>query len=104
MAQQMYLEMPLKPEHAIDFCTLCNSENGLALSKQQPGFISAEWMVSTSDDGKRCFHLWEKWETVGHFDSYMQTPDRASGSDFETAVMNWAAGKTRVFWGEVRVV
>lgn len=104
MSQQMYLEMPLKPEHATDFSTLCNSGKGFDLSKKQAGFISAEWMISTSKDGSNSFHLWEKWETIGHFEAYMQTSERNSGSDFETAVMNWAAGETRVFWGEVTVI
>jgi hypothetical protein len=26
-------------------------------TKQQAGFISAEWMISTADDGSTCFHL-----------------------------------------------
>lgn len=104
MSKQMYLEMPLKPEHAIDFATLCNSKNGLALSKQQPGFISAEWMISMSEDGNRCLHLWEKWETIGHFEAYMKTSERSSSSDFQAAVQDWSAGKTRVFWGEATIV
>ena len=42
MAEQMYLEFPLKPEYVEDFFELCNSELGFALTKKQPGFISAE--------------------------------------------------------------
>ena len=51
MAEQMYLEFPLKPEYVEDFFELCNSELGFALTKKQPGFISAEWMISTSKNG-----------------------------------------------------
>ena len=57
MAEQMYLEFPLKPEYVEDFFELCNSELGFALSKEQPGFISAEWMISTSENGSKCLHL-----------------------------------------------
>ena len=64
MAEQMYLEFPLKPEYVEDFFELCNSELGFALTKKQPGFVSAEWMISTSENGSKCLHLWEKWQSV----------------------------------------
>ena len=57
MAEQMYLEFPLKPEYVEDFFELCNSELGFTLTKKQPGFISAEWMISTSENGSKCLHL-----------------------------------------------
>ena len=66
----------------MDGTDLCNSELGFAL-KKQPGFVSAEWMISTTEDGK-CFHLWEKWESADDFAAYMETPERSAGSLFET--------------------
>mgnify|MGYP002007389451 CR=1 FL=1 len=102
--EQMYLEFPLKPEHVHDFIDLCNSAIGFPLSKKQPGFISAEWMISTSEDGITCLHLWEKWESQGHFTAYMQTPEREKGSKFELSLSDWGAGKTKVYWGIVRSV
>ena len=64
MAEQMYLEFPLKPEYVDDFFELCNSELGFVLAKEQPGFISAEWMISTSENGSKCLHFQEKWQSV----------------------------------------
>ena len=60
MAEQMYLEFPIKLQHVKAFKELCNSAIGFALTKKQPGFVSAEWMISTSEDGSKCLHLWEK--------------------------------------------
>ena len=51
MSNTAYIELPLKPEHADDFAILANSDEGFALTQKQPGFISAEWMISTADDG-----------------------------------------------------
>ena len=50
MAEQMYLEFPIKLQHVKAFKELCNSAIGFALTKKQPGFVSAEWMISTSED------------------------------------------------------
>ena len=83
---------------------LCNSSLGFALTKKQPGFISAEWMISTAENGKNCFHLWERWESEEHFTVYMQTPERAAGSKFETSLRKWGDGDTKVFWGSVNFV
>ena len=99
MAEQMYLEFPINPRHVGDFTKLCNSTIGFALTKKQPGFVSAEWMISTSEDGGKCLHLWEKWETSDHFAAYMQTPERAKGSKFERSLSEWCAGETKVYWG-----
>ena len=63
MSKTAYIELPLKPEHAEDFANLANSDEGFALTQKQPGFISAEWMISTAEDGSTCFHLWETWES-----------------------------------------
>ena len=100
----MYLEFPLKAEHADDFSELCNSNLGFELTKKQPGFISAEWMISTAEDGSKCFHLWEKWETADDFKAYMETPERAAGSKFDLKLQEWGAGETKVFWGDVNLV
>ena len=100
MSKTAYIELPLKPEHAEDFANLANSDEGFALTQKQPGFISAEWMISTAEDGSTCFHLWETWESPEHFGAYLQIPERTEGSKFESAMMNWAAGKLRVCWGE----
>ena len=67
MAKQMYLEFPVKTQHVEDFSDLCNSSLGFTLTKKQPGFISAEWMISTSENEKKYFHLREKWESEEHF-------------------------------------
>ena len=104
MAKQMYLEFPVKTEHAEDFSDLCNSSLGFALTKKQPGFIASEWMISTSENGKKCFHLWERWESEEHFTAYMQTPERIAGSKFAMALKEWGDGKTKVFWGNVNFV
>ena len=104
MAKQMYLEFPVKTEHAEDFSDLCNSSLGFALTKKQPGFISAEWMISTSENGKKCFHLWERWESEEYFTAYMQTPERIAGSKFEIHLQKWGDGDTKVFWGNVNFV
>ncbi|MDC1382207.1 hypothetical protein N8500_01855 [Candidatus Puniceispirillum sp.] len=101
MIKQMYLEMPLKAKNVKDFEELCNSSEGFAITKKQKGFVSAEWMISTSKDGSACFHLWEKWKAVQDFENYMQTPKRAAGSDFSRAVGQWADGDVRIFWGSV---
>jgi quinol monooxygenase YgiN len=100
VSKTAYIELPLKPEHVEDFADLCNSDEGFALTKKQSGFISAEWMISTSEDGSACFHLWEKWESPEHFGAYLQIPERTEGSKFEAAIMSWAAGELRVCWGE----
>ena len=99
MAKQMYLEFPLKPEHVEEFCALCNSKLGFELTKKQPGFISAEWMISTSDDGSKRMHLWEKWDSEEHFHAFMETPERAKDSEFDLLLRKWGAGETKVFWG-----
>ena len=104
MAKQMYLEFPVKTEHVEDFSDLCNSSLGFALTKKQPGFISAEWMISTSENGKKCFHLWERWESEEYFTAYMQTPERIAGSKFERSLRKWGDGDTKVFWGNVNFV
>ena len=104
MAKQMYLEFPVKAGHAEDFSDLCNSNLGFALTKKQPGFISAEWMISTSENGKKCFHLWERWESEEYFTAYMQTPERRAGSKFEIYLQKWGDGDTKVFWGNVNFV
>ena len=100
----MYLEFPVKTEHAEDFSDLCKSSLGFALTKKQPGFISAEWMISTSENGKKCFHLWERWESEEHFTAYMRTPERIVGSKFEISLRKWGDGDTKVFWGIVNFV
>ena len=104
MVEQMYLEFPINPQHVEDFTELCNSAIGFALTKKQPGFVSAEWMISTSEDGSKCLHLWEKWESSRHFAAYMQTPERAKGSKFELSLSEWGAGETKVYWGVARSV
>ena len=104
MAKQMYLEFPVKTEHAEDFFDLCNSSIGFALTKKQPGFISSEWMISKSENGKKCFHLWQRWESKEHFAAYMQTPERIAGSKFEIYLRKWGDGDTKVFWGNVNFV
>ena len=104
MAKQMYLEFPVKTEHVEDFSDLCNSSLGFTLTKKQPGFISAEWMISTSENGKKYFHLWEKWESEEHFTAYMRTPERIAGSKFEISLRKWGDGDTKVFWGNVNLV
>ena len=100
MSNTACIELPLKPEHADDFAILANSDEGFALSQKRPGFISAEWMISTVDDGSTCFHLWETWESQEHFGTYLQIPERTQGSKFEAAMMNQAAGAMRDCWGE----
>ena len=104
MSKTAYIELPLKPEHADDFVNLCNSDEGFPLAKKQAGFISAEWMISTAEDGSTCFHLFETWESPEHFGAYSQIPERGEGSKFEFAMMNWSAGELRVCWGEPTVV
>jgi quinol monooxygenase YgiN len=104
MAEQMYLEFPIKLQHVEAFKELCNSAIGFALTKKQPGFVSAEWMISTSEDGSKCLHLWEKWESSAHFAAYMKTPERAKGSKFELSLSEWGAGETKVYWGVARPV
>ena len=104
MAEQMYLEFPLKPEYVKDFFELCNSELGFVLTKKQPGFISAEWMISTSENGSKCLHLWEKWQSAQDFTAYMETPERAPGSKFELSLKEWGAGETKVYWGKANLV
>ena len=104
MAEQLYLEFPIKPEYVEDFFELCNSRLGFSLTKKQPGFISAEWMISTSENGRTCLHLWEKWRSASDFNTYMQTPERAAGSKFELSLREWGAGKTKVYWGTANVV
>ena len=104
MAKQMYLQFPVKTEYAEDFSDLCNSNLGFTLTKKQPGFISAEWMISTSENGKKCFHLWERWESEEHFNAYMRTPERAAGSKFETSLRKWSSDDTKIFWGNVNFV
>ena len=104
MTRQMYLEFPLKPQHANDFSNLWNSESGFALTKKQPGFVSAEWMISSAEDGSKCFHLWKKWRSRDDFAAYIETPERALGSVFDSKLMEWGAWETKVFWGEVHLV
>lgn len=98
MAEQLYLEFPIKPQYVENFIELCNSAIGFALTKKQPVFVSAEWMISTSEDGSKCLHLWEKWESSAHFAAYMQAPERAKGSKFGLSINEWGAGETKVYW------
>ena len=51
MSKTAYIELPLQPEHAEDFANLANSDEGFALT-QNAGFHSAEWMISTAEDGR----------------------------------------------------
>ena len=95
MAKQMYLEFPIKTEHADDFFDLCNSSIGLRTKKQQGLF--SEWMISTSENGKKIFHLWERWNSKKDFDAYMQTPERLVGSKFEPYLRKCIHGDTKVF-------
>ena len=80
---------------------------GFALTQKQPGFISAEWMISTAEDGSTCFHLWETWESPEHFGAYLQIPERTEGSKFESAMMNWPqanwefVGVNQLVWSNV---
>ena len=104
MAEQMYLEFPIKLQHVEAFKELCNSAIGFALTKKQPGFVSAEWMISTSEDGSKCLHLWEKWLSAAHFAEYMQSPERGKGSKFELSLGEWGAGETKVYWGVPNLV
>ena len=104
MPKQMYLQFPLKTEHVKDFLKFCNSSLGFALTKKQPGFISSEWMISESENGQACFHLWEKWESAENFNVYMETPERIVGSKFEISLKKWAAGKTKIYWGNPKMV
>ena len=100
----MYLEFPIKLQHVEAFKELCNSAIGFALTKKQPGFVSAEWMISTSEDGSKCLHLWEKWDSSTLFAEYMQTPVRVKGSKFDLSLSEWGAGETKVYWGVARAV
>ena len=100
----MYLEFPIKTQNAEEFFDLCNSNLGFSLTKKQPGFVSSEWMISTSENGKKCLHLWERWESEKHFAAYMQTPERKPGSKFERSLRKWGEGNTKVFWGNVNIV
>jgi quinol monooxygenase YgiN len=104
MSETVYIEIPLKPAHTKDFSNLCNSDEGFALTKQQVGFISAEWMITTAEDGTACFHLWEKWESQETFNNYFKIPERGEGSQFEAAMINWAAGEPRFCWGQPTVI
>ena len=104
MSETVYIEIALKPENTKDFSDLCNSDEGFALTKQQVGFISAEWMIAIAEDGTACFHLWEKWESQEHFNTYFQIPERGEGSQFEAAMMQCAAGEPRFGWGQPTVV
>ena len=104
MVKQMYKETPVNTEYAGDFHNFCNSRVGFTVTKKQPGFISAEWMISTSENGKKCFHLWERWESEECFTAYMQTPERIAGSNFENYLRKWGDGDTKVFWGNVNFV
>ena len=104
MSETVYIEIALKPENTKEFSDLCNSDEGFALTKQQVGFISAEWMIATAEDGTACFHLWEKWESQEHFNTYFQIPERGEGSQFEAAMMRCAAGEPRFCWGQPTVV
>jgi hypothetical protein len=61
-------------------------------------------MISTSENGKKCFHLWERWESEEYFAAYMQTPERIAGSKFEIYLRKWGDGDTKVFWGNVNFV
>lgn len=97
MAEQIYLEFPIKLQHVEALKELCNSAIGFALTKKQPGFVSAEWMISTSEDDSKCLHLWEKWESSTHVADYMQTPERAKGSEFDLSLSKWGAGETKVY-------
>ena len=99
MAEQMYLQFPIKPQHVAEFIELCNSAIGFALTKKQPGFLSAEWMISTAEDGSANLHLWEKWESSAHFTAYMRTPERTKGSKFELLLDEWGSGETKIYWG-----
>ena len=95
MSKTAYIELPLKPEHAEDFANLVNSDEGSALTQKQPGFISAEWMISTAEDGSTCFHRWETRESPEHFGAYLQILERTEGSKSESAIITWAAGELR---------
>ena len=96
MSKTAFIDLPLQPEHAEKFANLANSDEGFASTQKQPSSISAEWMISTAEDGSTCFHLWETLESPEHFGTYLQITERTEGSKFESAIMNWAAGDIRV--------
>ena len=81
MTQQMYLEFPPKPEH-VDLLTSA-IRVGFALTKSK-WFCLSRRMISTAEDGSKCFHLCSA-ESAGDFAAFMETPERAAGSLFETS-------------------
>jgi len=52
-------------------------------------------MIATGEDDTVCFHLWEKWESQEHLNTYFQIPERGEGSQFEAAMKRCAAGEPR---------
>ena len=100
MSETVYIEIEIQLLNEINFINLCNSDGGFALNKQQVSLISAEWMIATGEDDTVCFHLWEKWESQEHLNTYFQIPERGEGSQFEAAMKRCAAGESRFCQGQ----
>ncbi len=103
LSKILYLEMSLKQGYSQQCRALCMSGEGFSLSKHQKGWISAEWMISESNNGDATFHLWEQWSTQKDFETYMKTPECTAGSNFERSVKLFAVGEIRMVWGNLNV-
>ena len=58
------------PEKKAELEKLLNSDEGLAFTKSQKGFISVEHGWSTNDEGIQTWWGWEKWNSKEDYKNY----------------------------------
>jgi hypothetical protein len=98
------LEFELNPELVNDWVGWLNGPEGLQLSKEAPGFVSAEWSITVADDGCVRWHLWEKWHSKTYYEQYIALPERQPGSSFLQVFEAVAVSEPRELWGAVENV
>ena len=65
------IQLPLITDKKAEFEAMLHHEEGIALTSQQKGFISAEFGYTTDDGGNLKWNLWEKWETRENYEQYI---------------------------------
>mgnify|MGYP001181451235 FL=1 len=92
------IQIPLLADKKAEWDLMINHPEGIALTRKQKGFISAEFGYTTDVDGNLMLNLWEKWETQRDFENYNSIPERLEDSKFMQSFGAVAAGPPSMLW------
>ena len=92
------IQIPLLADKKAEWDLMINHPEGIALTRKQKGFISAEFGYTTDVDGNLMWNLWEKWETQKDFENYNAIPERLEDSKFMQSFGTVAAGPPSMLW------